>query len=73
MDLRAFTEDQFKEWNTRKPVDDVLERLEKELRLSEESKEYARSNNPLQFEKCDSYSIAIDNAIEIVKEVMGYD
>lgn len=66
-------EKQVKWWNTRKPVDDVLERLEKELRLSEENKEYARSNNPLQYERCDSYSSAIDNAIGFVKEVMGYD
>lgn len=66
-------EEAIKSWNTRKPMQEILERLENESRYSEEAKEYARVNNPLQFERCDSYLSAIDNAIQIVREVGGID
>lgn len=55
-------------WNTRKPMERILERLETESDLAEKEMERAREQNPLQYERCDSYICAIDNAIEIVKE-----
>lgn len=66
-------EEAIEAWNTRKPMQEIVERLENESRYSEEAKEYARVNNPLQFERCDSYLSAIDNAIQIVQEVGGID
>jgi len=54
-------------WNTRKPVDDVLERLEairqeylKEYKIYLDGEDYRSS-------------LLLDNAIEIIKEVLGYD
>ena len=55
-------------WNTRKPMERILERLEQESVLAEKEMDRAREQNPLQYERCDSYICAIDNAIEIVKE-----
>lgn len=57
-----------KAWDTRKPVEDVLERLEEELKLSEKEKERCDSENPLQFEIANGYMNGISNAIEIIKE-----
>lgn len=60
-------------WNTRKPMERILERLETESDLAEKEMERAREQNPLQYERCDSYICAIDNAIEIVKEEGGIE
>lgn len=69
---RCLTEEEaIKHWNTRKPIERALGRLEEESRLAEEDQEYARAHNPLQYERCDSYLTAIDNAIEIIKEEVG--
>lgn len=62
-----------KAWNTRVPMERILERLEEESVLSEEERDRAREQNPLQYERCDSYICAIDNAIEIVKEEGGIE
>ena len=66
-------EEAIETWNTREPVDDVLERLEKELRLANKEKERALKENPLQFDYAKGYANGIANTIGFVKEVMGYD
>lgn len=55
-------------WNTRKPVQDVLERLGNELRLADEEKERCARESQLQFDSAKGYAVGIYNAIEIVKE-----
>ena len=57
-----------KAWNTRKPVERILERLEEELRLADEEKERYARENQLQFDSAKGYSTGIYNAIEIIKE-----
>lgn len=64
-------EEAIKAWNTRKPMERIIERLEEESVLTEKEMDRAREQNPLQYERCDSYICAIDNAIEIVKEDGG--
>ena len=58
-------------WNTRKPMERILERLETELKLAEEEKERCIRENPLQFDSAKGYVNAISVAIEIVKEEGG--
>lgn len=55
------------------PMERILERLEEESVLAEKEMDRAREQNPLQYERCDSYICAIDNAIEIVKEEGGIE
>ena len=54
-------------WNTRKPMDDIVERLEEELKLADEEKERCSRENHLMFDSAKSYATGISNAIEIVK------
>ena len=54
-------------WNTRKPIDDMVERLEKELELADEEKRRCVVENPLQFDSAKGYAIGISNALEIVR------
>ena len=58
-----------KSWNTRKPMDDILERLQDELELSGKEKVRVKKENPLQFDRVVGYSNGIANAIDIVREV----
>ena len=60
-------DDAIKAWNTRKPIDKVVEQLETELKLAEEAKEIASRTNIWQFESAKGYEVALANAIEIVK------
>lgn len=55
-------------WNNRKPVDDVLERMEM-------MKEYEKNGDCPKDGMCDHHNCGVcytNSAIEIVKEVMGY-
>lgn len=54
-------------WNTRKPMERIVERLEKELELAEKEIKRCMTENPLQFERAEGYATGIDTAIEIVK------
>lgn len=58
-----------KAWNARKPMDDILERLQDELELSSKEKVRVKKENPLQFDRVVGYSNGIANAIDIVREV----
>lgn len=66
-------EEAIKAWNTRKPVQDVMERLENELRLADEEKERCARESQLQFDSAKGYATGIYNAIEIVKEGLMND
>ena len=57
-----------KKWNTRKPVDDLLERLENASYWTQSTFDEDGYCNDDSEEVIDLYK-----AIEIVKEVMGYD
>lgn len=58
-------------WNNRKPVDDVLERLEKELNSADAEKKRCAGENPFHFDIAKGYATGIYNAIEIIKEELG--
>ena len=58
-------------WNTRKPMENIAERLEEELHLSYKEKERCVCLYPLQFDEAKGYARGIANAIEIVKEEGG--
>lgn len=62
-------EDTISKWNTRKPMERIMERLEEELHLSDKEEERCVYENPLQFDEAKGYARGIANAIEIVKEV----
>lgn len=57
-------------WNTRKPMERIVEKLEKELRLAEKDKEKALCDplcHPSQFDFVKGYVMGMHNAIETVK------
>ena len=60
-------------WNTRKPMEQIVERLEEELKLSDIEKERCIRENPLQFDEAKGYSTGISNAIDFVKEEGGIE
>lgn len=68
LDLRGITEEDCEKWNTRKPMDKIVELLEEELDLAYNEKERCARVNPLQFDSAKGYSTGIYNAIKIVKE-----
>lgn len=57
-------------WNTRKPMERIVERLEEESRLAEEEKERLLKQNPIHFDIARGYANSLAVAIEIVKEEM---
>ena len=66
-------EEAIKAWNTRKPVDDLLERLEDMITFAENMPPVRDEYSAISYEKAESFIEAYKDAIEIVKEVMGYD
>ena len=54
-------------WNTIKPMERIVEKLENELELADKEKERSARENPLQFDSAKGYATGIYNAIEIVK------
>lgn len=58
-------------WNTRKPMERIVEHLEEELKLADEEKRRCVAENMLQFDSAKGYANGIYNAIEIVKEEGG--
>lgn len=59
-----------KQWNTRKLMQEILEKLQDELELS--GKEKVRTiDNPYQFRRVQGYSDGIAVAIDFVREVGG--
>lgn len=59
----------YEAWNTRKPMDRIVSRLEEELELSERDKRRCIADkNSLQFDEIKGYANGIYNAIEFVKE-----
>ena len=60
-----------KAWNTRTPMERIVERLEEELKLADEEKRRCVAENMLQFDEAKGYARGIANAIEIVKEEGG--
>lgn len=59
------------QWNTRKPMERIVERLEEELELTDKEKRRCVHENPLQFDEAKGYARGIANAIEIVREEGG--
>ena len=55
-------------WNTRKSMENIVERLEEELELTDKEKRRCVHENPLQFDEAKGYARGIANAIEIVRE-----
>ena len=54
-------------WNTRKPMERIVERLEEELKLADEIKEKCARENQLMFDNAKGYATGISNAIYILK------
>lgn len=54
-------------WNTRKPMDRIVEQLEEELNLADKEKERCLRENPLQFDRAVGYVNGIRVAIEVIK------
>ena len=65
------SEEAIKAWNTRKPLERVIERLETEGKLADEERDRCARENPLQFDRAVGYSNGIFNAIEFIKGEMG--
>ena len=57
-----------KAWNNRKPVEDVLERLEEEYKAAADDMKRCSRENPLQFDSAKGYARGMSDAIEIIKE-----
>ena len=71
--IEELHESAIKAWNTRKPMERIVERLQDELELSGKEKERAKKDNPLQFDRVVGYSDGIAVAIDIVREAGGVD
>ena len=56
-----------KHWNTRKPMERILEQLEEELTLAEKQKEECVFKGLPYYDRTEGYIVATSNAIEIVK------
>ena len=57
-------------WNNRKPVEDVLERLEEEYKAAADDMKRCLRENPLQFDSAKGCAQGLYNAIKIIKERM---
>ena len=64
---REEKDDVIKAWNIRKPMERIVERLEREYDLADKEKSRFMVENTLQFEQAKGYATGIDAAIEIVK------
>lgn len=62
------TEETERLWNTRKPMERILEQLESELKSADEEKERCLKENPLQFDSAKGYATGISNALDIVRK-----
>ena len=56
-----------KHWNTRKPMERIVEILQSELELADEEKERCLKENPLQFDTAKGYATGISNALDVIK------
>lgn len=56
-----------KESPTAYDIDEIVKRLEAELKFADEEKERCSRENPLQFDSAKGYATGIANAIKIVK------
>lgn len=54
-------------WNTRKPIDRIVEQLENELELAEKQKEECTFKALPYYDRTEGYIVAMSNAINIVK------
>lgn len=57
-------------WNNRKPDDDVLERLEKELNSADAEKKRCAGENPFHFDIAKGCAQGLYNAIKIIKDII---
>lgn len=64
-------EELLKRWNTRKPLQNIVERLEEELRLAEEERDRCPIKALPYYDSVKGYANGVHNAIEIVKEKGG--
>lgn len=64
-------EELIRKTNTRKPMQNIVEQLEEELKLADKEKRRCASENMLQFDRAVGYANGIYNTIEIVKEEGG--
>ena len=55
-------------WNTRKPMERIVQSLENELKLSDEEKQRCVNENPMQFDAAKGYATGINNALDIVRK-----
>ena len=60
-----------KAWNTRKPMERIVERLEEKLRLAEEEKDRCAIKALPYYDNVKGYATGMHNAIEIAKEEGG--
>ena len=58
-------------WNTRKPIERIVDRLEEELKLADDIKKKCAREAPLQFDNAKGYATGISNAIWLVKKRGG--
>ena len=56
-----------KKWNTRKPMERIIERLEKESEIADNELKRTIERNPMQTDFALGYKMAIKNAIKIIK------
>lgn len=54
-------------------IERTVRRLEEEGKLADEERDRCARENPLQFDRAVGYSNGIFNAIDIIKEEMGYE
>lgn len=58
-------------WNTRKPLQEIVENLEAELLVASLEVELCASDNSLEIDSAKGYANGVASAIETVKEVGG--
>lgn len=62
------SEENFERWNTRIPMQNIVERLEEELRLAEEERDRCVIKALPYYDNVKGYATGMHNAIEIIRE-----
>ena len=55
-------------WNTRKPMERIVEQLEEELELAEKEEKRCLMEHSQRYEKAEQYALGISNALDIVRK-----
>ena len=57
-------------WNTRKPVEQLVQQVQYELQLADVEKERCSTENRLQFDSVKGYATGVSNILDLIKNIL---